>query len=79
MIVRKAATLQEVKGKYAILALDGGQTLQLPREELEPTAEPGTPFVLQILPEREAAMDKDELARMLLNQILDDEQEEKGI
>ena len=75
MIVRKAATLQEVKGKYAILALDGGQTLQLLRDELEPTAEPGTSFVLQILPESEAAMERDELARTLLNQILDDEQE----
>jgi len=54
-----------------VLTLDDGQTLQIPREELAPTAEPGTAFVLQVLPADEAALEKDELARTLLNQILE--------
>ena len=76
MIVRKSATLTEIKGKYAILTLEGGQTLELPHEDLEPTVSTGTAFTIQILPEAEAAMEKDELARTLLNQILEHDEKE---
>ena len=76
MIVRRQASIEKVNGKQVVLALESGERLTVGREELEPTVEVGTAFVVQILPAAEAALDQQALARTLLNQILADEKED---
>jgi hypothetical protein len=72
MLVRKQATLDRFEGKQAILLIDGGQELRLLRDDMG-EVQPGQTFVIQILPEAEAALERDELARTLLNQIINNE------
>lgn len=71
MLTYKQATLDHYEGKQAILRLENGQDLRLLREEVEPAAI-GTTFRIQVLPEVEAQLTQEELARVLLNQILRD-------
>ena len=74
MIIRKPATLERFEGKQAILQLENGQQLSLSKEELG-TVVQGEKFVIQIMPANEAKIAQDELARVLLNQILHDPSE----
>ena len=69
MLIRKQATLDHFEGKQAVLVMENGQKLLILKEELGAAAE-GASFVVQILPEPEAVLAKEELARELLNQIL---------
>lgn len=72
MLTRKMAILDRFEGKYAVLVLENAQEITLLKEELGKCRE-GDVFSLQILPEKEATVKKEELARSLLNQILNDE------
>ncbi|MCC2631333.1 MAG: hypothetical protein K0S20_32 [Patescibacteria group bacterium] len=72
MIVRKQATLDHFDGKQAVLLLENGQELCILKEELGAALSEGDIFTVQILPEQEAALEKNELARTLLNQLLDE-------
>ena len=74
MIVRKQAVLERFQGKQAVLRLENDQTLLVAKEELGDVAE-GTAFSVSILPEAEAALEKESLSRVLLNQILSHGQE----
>jgi hypothetical protein len=76
MLVRKKATLEQIEGKNAILGLENGDKIKILREELSPSLEIGEKFVLQILPEAEAALEKEDLARVLLEQLLNLEDQE---
>ena len=78
MIVRKNATLERYQGKQAVLKLENGDELHIPREELAPTAEINQNFVIQILPADEAKLEQDALARVLLNQILESDEQKSG-
>jgi hypothetical protein len=69
MLVRKTAALDRFEGKQAILILEHGQEFRVLKEELGEVKE-GDVFTIQIMPEREASLEKEELARVLLNQIL---------
>jgi len=78
MIVRKNATLERFQGKQAILRLENGAELAILREDLEPTGEIGREYTVQILPADEAKLEQDALARLLLNQILENDEQEAG-
>ena len=77
MLTYKSATVDRFEGKQAVLKLENDQELRLLREDLEP-AELGAAFQVQILPEAEAKLSQEELARTILNQILQDASKEKG-
>lgn len=77
MIYRNKATVSNVEGRQVTLKLEDGQVLVLQRDDLtgglkslEITV--GQNFVLQLLPEEEAVLAQEDLARTLLNQILED-------
>ena len=72
MLVRKNATLDRFEGKQAVLLLENGQELLILKDELGSVKE-GEVFSIQIQPDKEATLEKEELARTLLNQILNDE------
>lgn len=73
MILRKHATLDRFEGKQAVLVLETGDEIHILKEDLGKVSE-GQVYTLQILPEKEATLEKEELARALLNQILIDDQ-----
>ena len=56
-----------------MLSLEGGQELRIHRDELGTAVREGEAYSLQIVPDREAALDREALARTLLNQILTDD------
>lgn len=73
MLVRKTAILDRFEGKKAVLILENNQELVLLKEDLGKAKE-GDVFSLQILPEKEATLKREQLARTLLNQILNDQE-----
>ena len=73
MIVYKKAVLERFEGKVAILVLENGQELRILKADLAESATKGSPFVVQIAPEEEANLEREALARTLLNQILADD------
>lgn len=75
MLLRKSAILTELTTKQATLTLENGQELKCLREELEPGVVAGTQYVIQIIPEQEAQLSQDALARTLLNQLLSDDRD----
>jgi len=75
MLVQKQATLERLEGKQAVLQLENGQELTIAKEELG-SVQLGDRFSVRILPEQEALLDQEALARTLLNQILEDGQKE---
>ena len=70
MLVRLAATFDRLEYGKAVFILEDGQELRVAREIVNPTPEAGTAFALQLLPEQEAALDREALAKTLLNQLL---------
>ena len=74
MVLRKQATLDRIEGKQAVLVLENGQELLILKEELGDDLKEGDVYTIQILPEKEATLAKEALARTLLNQILNDEE-----
>ena len=68
-----SATLIKVEHGMAVLSLGDGQELKVPKEQLQPLPEIGSPMSLKISPESEANLDKNELAKTILNQLLGDE------
>lgn len=72
MMIRKQATLDRFEGKQAVLLLDTGDEVHILKDELRNPKE-GQVYVFQILPDDEATLEKEALARTLLNQILADD------
>lgn len=70
MITRISAELQRIESGNAIFKLEDGQELLIPKGEAEPLAAIGTAYTIQVLPETEAKLSQDELAKTLLNQIM---------
>ena len=70
MHIEHSATLNRFDGKRAIFDLEDGQTLTVDRAELSPGVEVGDIFNLTIQPATEAKLEREELARTLLNEIL---------
>jgi len=77
MITRIQATLSRLEGSNAVLTLEDGQELLVPREDMQPLPDLDTSFTLQVLPTDEAELATNDLAKKLLNQLLDDERDEK--
>lgn len=75
MLIRKSAVIQRIEGKKAVLLIENDQEISVFKDELS-NAEVGQSFVIEILPEAEATMKKDELARELLNQLMSDAYQE---
>ena len=73
MILRKQAALEKIGGKHAILVLEDGQELAVLKDELGKELSLGDRFTIQIQPVSEAELTQVNLARTLLNQILDNE------
>lgn len=74
MLVQKQVTLLRWEGKRAILQLDSGEEIALSKEDFPRDTQVGAQFSLKLQPLHEAALEKEELARTLLNQILADDQ-----
>lgn len=74
MLTRILATFDRVERRHIILLTEDGQEIRVAKEELEPLPPVGRRFVLQILPEEEAAMDQRQLATTLINQLLGNEE-----
>ena len=73
MVSHRNISFSRYEGKLAVFQAEDGQELAFPREDTGPALSSGDPFVLQLLPAAEALLDQQELARTLLNQLLDDE------
>jgi hypothetical protein len=73
MMVRKQAVVDRIEGRLAVLSLEGGDQIRVPKEDLGEDAVEGAVFVLQLLPDREAGLERETLARSLLNQLLEHE------
>jgi len=73
MIIYRSASLSRLEGKLAVFVLENGQEITVYKDELAGTAKEGAEFTLQLIPKAEADLEKDELARAILNQILADE------
>lgn len=73
MLIKRNVTVTAIEGKKVILQLEDGQRMAVPKDDWlpQPVPETGTPYVIQILSADEAQLSQDELARILLNQILD--------
>ena len=73
MLIKRNATISAIEGKKVVLELEDGQRLLVPKDDFQPQSVPeiGTPYSLQILSADEARLNQDELARILLNQILE--------
>lgn len=73
MLIKRSATISAVEGKKVVLEFEDGQRFHIPKDEWLPGSPPapGTPYVIQVLSADEAELSQDELARTLLNQILD--------
>ena len=69
MILRKQAQLEKLEGKLAYFTLENGQTFSVAKDEIG-TAQVGDNYVIQIMNEQEALLERNALAEELLNQIL---------
>lgn len=76
MLTRLHATFNRVESGSVVLTLEDGQELRVPKEDLQPLPSIGSEFTLQLLPSTEAELAANDLAKCLLNQLLDDEKDE---
>lgn len=70
-------TLARFDGKRAVFELEDSQSLLVEKSELSPGAQVGDIFSLVIQPATEAKLEREELARTLLNEILHNDQIDK--
>ena len=70
MRIERSTTLSKLDGKLATFELDGGATIAIPKDELSPGAQVGDAYTLTLIPVQQAALEREELARTLLNEIL---------
>lgn len=71
MLVRIEAKVQKIEGKKIVLSLEDGQELFV-QKDLLGEVNLGDVFSVQIMPEAEAILERDELSRTILNQLLND-------
>lgn len=64
------ATIDRLEGDFAVLVFDDGQTLNLPRKDLPEDAKEGSVILVSFLSEREQTKKQKELAKAILNEIL---------
>lgn len=72
MLHRIQGTITTLENGTVALELEDGQVLTLPLRELQPRPQVGDAYVLTLLPEAEAALATDDLARTLLSQLIID-------
>ncbi len=75
MLTRIPAELKRIESGNAVFAFEDGQEVKIPKQDVEPISPLGTRYVFQLLPEREAEMEKTELAKTILNQIMREDEE----
>jgi hypothetical protein len=78
MPITLPVVLQRFEGKHAIFRTEDGQEIRLDRQLLTsapdtPSPEAGALYVLQLMPRAMAGLERDALARTILNQLLHDE------
>ena len=69
MLTPLDTTLKEVQGRHAVLESADGQLLKVPADAVK-GAEIGAPFTIQILPAEQAVKSQQELARTILNELI---------
>jgi hypothetical protein len=67
------ATLSRVEHGMAVLALSDNQELRIPKEQLQPLPAVGSEMTIKVAPSTEAMLEKEALAKTLLNQLLGNE------
>lgn len=70
MLTRLPAELLRIESGSAVFVLEDGQEVRVLKQDVEPISPLGTRYVFQLLPEAEAEMEKTELAKTILNQIM---------
>lgn len=81
MIIRKSATVKSIEGRKVLLELENNDFLKLDKDDMVGLSI-GDELQVQIMTANEAGMEKDDLAKSLLNQLLqgveDNEQKENN-
>jgi hypothetical protein len=72
MVHRIQGTITSLDNGSGTLELDDSQVLTIPLRDFQPRPQVGDTYVLHILPENEARLNIDELARTLLSQLITD-------
>jgi hypothetical protein len=72
MILRIQATVQSLTASAAVLELEDGQVLTVSLRNLATRPAVGQVCTITVLPEAEAVLETEELARTLLNQLVAD-------
>lgn len=72
MVHRIQATITATDNGNAALELEDGQVFTVPLRDLQSKPEVGSTYILTILPEAQAKLATDELARSLLSELIVD-------
>ncbi len=70
MLLRLQGIISTIENGTVAIALDDGQVLSVPARDLTPAPKAGDTYTLTVLPEAEARLQTDELARTLLSQLI---------
>jgi hypothetical protein len=70
MLHRIQARLDRIEGARAVFTCADGQELAVQKSELAPLPELGSSFVVTIMPQDEAELTHEALAKTLLNQLI---------
>lgn len=73
MLTRLSGRLTKIEFGKAIITFEDGQELKVPKDDLQPVPVLDTEMAIQVMTETEAALERDALAKSLLNQLLHDE------
>ena len=68
------ATIDRFEGNFAVLSLEDGQKLNWPKDKLPKDMKEGVVVWLNILKDEEATKHQKELAKEILNEILNSEE-----
>ncbi|MEZ0286867.1 MAG: hypothetical protein ACAH35_03460 [Candidatus Paceibacterota bacterium] len=72
MLLSLQGTITAIENLTAVLTLDDNQTIRFSLKEMDVRPQVGDTYVLHLLPESEAKLSTDELARSLLSQLIRD-------
>jgi hypothetical protein len=72
MVHRIQGTITSTDNGIAALQLEDGQVLTIPLRDLQPKPQVGDAYTLTLLPEAQAKLATDELARALLSELITD-------
>lgn len=74
MLTRKSAVIKSIEGRRVVFCLENDQYFTVEKEDLYKPA-PGQEYVIEIIPVKEAELKKDELAKEIVNQLLENNED----